>query len=795
MKEKSKLRTDSSEGKLGYRVADASGILVPSRLQILEYLSEINRPVSFSSICKNFEITGDQGETALSGRMERLQRSGYVLNDRKGRFGLPQKMDIVVGRILGHSKGFGFVIPDQGGDDLYLHHNQMRKVLHGDRVLAKTKGIDNRGRKEGVIVEVLIQEQREIIGHFHRQGGLGFVEPDDKRFARDISIPLESMGEAREGDIVVCRIMKHPVEHKHAVGEIFEVVGRELAPGMETEIALRKHEIPHSWPKEVDKQINSMARVLQKAEPDAKRRDLRDIPLVTIDGSDARDFDDAVYCERVGKGWRLIVAIADVSHYVVPGSALDNEAYKRGNSVYFPNRVIPMLPEVLSNGICSLKPEEDRYCMVCDMQVTDNGEVAGFEFYAGLMHSKARLTYELVHDIVVNKDADQRKAWSGVTAHLDDLYALSLILRKQRGIRGAIDFEFPEAFIEFDNQKRISNISARQRNEAHRLIEECMLAANVCAAEFLQTHFGGNAIYRNHEGPDPESLTELRKFLSGLGLKLEGGDKPEAKHYSTLVASVAEQNDIAGIVQSVLLRSLSQAVYSSEQLGHFALAYPIYSHFTSPIRRYCDLVVHRQINQVISKKKHKIDSGPGMQLIGEHCSFTGRRADDATYDVIGWLKAEFMLQRVGEEFDGVISGVKEFGVFVQLNDIFVDGLIHVTGLGNDYYHFDPMRYQLKGERTGKRFRLGDTIRVRVGRVDLEEAKIDFDLVDGEVAKGEKRWEKQKDNKGQSKPKQSSKSEKKQSKTKPSRGKGKGKKTNKHERKGGKTKSKSRGSRK
>jgi ribonuclease R len=724
-----KEKVRNTELEQGYRVADSSGIPVPSRLQVLEYLDQKNRPVSLKAICAHFKIDDDAIE-ALSGRLERLRKYGNVLMDRKQRYGLPEKMDMIVGRVVGHPKGFGFVIPDQGGDDLYLHHNQMRKVLHGDRVLARTRSIDNRGRKEGVVVEVLVEQSREIIGHFHLESGIGFVEPDDKRYGRDISIPAAGFNEARDGDIVVARILKHPVEHRHTVGEITEVVGRSLAPGMETEIALRKHEIPHAWPEKVSEQLHSMEATLHQVQPDPSRKDIRNLPLVTIDGIDAKDFDDAVYCEAVKTGWRLVVAIADVSHYVRAGSAMDDEAFKRGNSVYFPNRVVPMLPEQLSNGICSLMPMEDRYCMVCDMQISKSGEITQYEFYPGLMHSRARLTYDLVSTIVVDKDENQRKAWQEVAPFLDQLYQLSLCLRKKRESRGAVEFDFPEPFVEFDESKRIRRISARLRNDAHRLIEECMLAANVSAAEFLQKHRGNNAVYRNHEGPDADSLVELRKFLSGLGLKLGGGDQPEAMHYSDLVESVATRSDIAGVVQSVLLRSLSQAVYSTEQLGHFALAYPIYSHFTSPIRRYSDLVVHRQIKHILDAvKKGKIGpEGVSIGQVGENCSFTERRADDATRDVISWLKAEFMQEKVGEEFDGVISGVKEFGIFVQLKDIFVDGLVHVTSLGNDYYHFDPVRFQLQGEHEKQRFRLGDSVRVRVVRVDLEEAKIDFELV-------------------------------------------------------------------
>ncbi len=634
----------------------------------------------------------------------------------------------VTGTVIGHANGFGFVRPDQGGEDLYLHDRQMRKVLHGDRVRARR--VNYQGREEASIVEVLQTTGREIVGHFFKESGVGIVEPDDSRFARDISVAKGKFNGANDGDVVVVRITRHPIEHHHAVGEVIEVVGRDLAPGMETEIAIRKHEIPHVWSEETNMEIADLGDSLKFVQHDSRRVDLRQLPLVTIDGEDSRDFDDAVYCESINRGWRLIVAIADVSHYVRTDSALDREAFNRGNSVYFPIRVIPMLPEALSNGICSLNPGEDRFCMVCDMSISRRGEITDYRFYPATMQSRARLTYGIVNAIVSDKDQTRREQWKEIVPHLDRLYSLYRVLRSRRE---SIDFEIPEPFIEFDDKKRISRITARPRNEAHRLIEECMLVANVSAAQYLQIHYQNDSVYRNHNGPDIEGLADLKRFLGGLGLTLGGGDDPQARDYAILVDSISGRNDIAGVVQSVLLRSLSQAVYSTEQTGHFALSFPIYAHFTSPIRRYADLVVHRRIKQVISGSSTKIVAPVGVSFnrIGEQCSFTERRADNASYDVIAWLKAEFMLERVGEEFGGTISGVKEFGIFVQLDQIFVDGLVHVSALGNDFYHFDPVRIQLEGEHDGQRFRLGDKVRVRIARVDMDQAKINFELVPAE----------------------------------------------------------------
>ena len=637
----------------------------------------------------------------------------------------------VTGTVIGHANGFGFVRPDQGGEDLYLHDRQMRKVLHGDRVRARR--VNYQGREEASIVEVLQTTGREIVGHFFKESGVGIVEPDDSRFARDISVAKGKFNGADDGDVVVVRITRHPIEHHHAVGEVIEVVGRDLAPGMETEIAIRKHELPHVWSEETDMEIAALGDSLKFVQHDSRRVDLRQLPLVTIDGEDSRDFDDAVYCESINRGWRLIVAIADVSHYVRTDSALDREAFNRGNSVYFPNRVIPMLPEALSNGICSLNPGEDRFCMVCDMSISRRGEITDYRFYPATMQSRARLTYGIVNAIVSDKDQTRREQWKEIAPHLDRLYSLYRVLRSRRE---SIDFEIPEPFIEFDDKKRISRITARLRNEAHRLIEECMLAANVSAAQYLQIHYRNDSVYRNHNGPDIDGLADLKRFLGGLGLTLGGGDDPQARDYAILVDSIAGRNDIAGVVQSVLLRSLSQAVYSTEQTGHFALSFPIYTHFTSPIRRYADLVVHRRIKQVISDSSTKIVAPAGVSFdrIGEQCSFTERRADNASYDVIAWLKAEFMLERVGEEFGGTISGVKEFGIFVQLDQIFVDGLVHVSALGDDFYHYDPVRIQLEGEHDGQRFRLGDKVRVSVARVDMDQAKINFELVPAEQSK-------------------------------------------------------------
>ncbi len=723
--------------KTNYRAADNSGVPVPSRSLIIGKLTEVGTPMSLKALKAAFTLE-EKEQAGFLERLARMAARGMLLQDRRGRYSLPQKMDMVIGRVLGHAQGYGFVVPDDGGEDLYLHPRQMRKVLHNDKVLAVVRRIDSRGRKEGAIVEAIVDPEREIVGRYYYDSGSHFVDPDDLRYAQEIVIPAGATLDAKNGDVVVVKITKHPIEHRHVVGRVVEVVGDEFTPGMETDIAIRKHELPHGTSKAVQAQLKQMGASLQEVNIEAGRKDITHLPLVTIDGADARDFDDAVYAERSGKGWRLIVAIADVSHYVKTGSALDEEAYEHGNSVYFPSRVIPMLPEELSNGICSLKPDENRNCMVCDINYDRNGKVLAYEFYPAVMYSHGRLTYNEMAQIVVEQDDAARIKRGDLCIHLDNLHAFYQTMQVQRDLRSTIDFDFPKPLFIFNEQKKIERVAMRESNAAHKIIEECMLAANVCAAQFIEKH-QKSGMYRNHEGPDEESLTDLRAFLSGFGLQLHGGNEPNAEHYAAVLNEIEKQPEFAPLIQIVLLRSLKQAVYAADSLGHFALNYPEYTHFTSPIRRYPDLIVHRLIRQIIGQGagEHLGPEGHSLSQMGEHCSRTERRADEATRDVSDWLKAQFMQAYVGDNFSGKISGVKEFGLFVQLDDVFIDGLIHVTMLGNDYFHFDPSHFQMTGERTGKRFRLGDAVEVKVMKSDPQSGKIDFALVgdDGEVEGG------------------------------------------------------------
>lgn len=701
---------------------------IPSREFILEMLRDVGEPLSWSQVAKQLDLHEDDQLEAIQRRLRAMERDGQLIKNRRNGYCVLEKVDLLAGRVIGHHEGFGFLALDEGGDDLFIGARDMRQVLHGDRVLARVAGLDRRGRREAAIVEVIERANKVIIGRFFRERGVGFVMPDNKRICQDILVANESdQAGAQEGQFVAVEILEHPTLRHEAIGRVVEILGDQMAPGLEIDIAMRSHDLPERWPEAVEQEIVHFTEQVPE-EAKAGRLDLRSTPLVTIDGEDARDFDDAVYCEPHDKGWRLLVAIADVSSYVKPGSALDVEAHNRGNSVYFPGRVIPMLPEVLSNGLCSINPEVDRLCMVCELYISPTGKVRNYQFHEAVMRSHARLTYNKVASMLVDKDEALRTQYAAVLPHLEDLYSLFHALLKQRGKRGAIEFETTETRIVFDENKKIDRIVPVVRNDAHRLIEECMLAANVASADFLEKH-KIPVLYRIHEGPPQAKLEDLRSFLSELGLNLGGGAEPEPGDYGRLLASIQERPD-AALIQTVLLRSMSQAVYCPENVGHFGLAYEAYTHFTSPIRRYPDLLVHRAIRHILSGKPVElfIYTMESMQAIGQHCSQTERRADEATRDATDWLKCEFMLDKVEQEFNGMVTGVTGFGLFVELEDIFIEGLVHITSLPNDYYHLDQGKHRLVGERTKRTFRLADKLRVRVIKVNLDDRKVDFELV-------------------------------------------------------------------
>ncbi len=701
---------------------------IPSREFIMALLDKYRAPLDFSELAERLELLQDDDLEALRRRLNAMERDGQLVRNRRGGLCRVNRKDLFAGRVIGHPDGFGFLKPDDGGEDLFLSPREMRTLLHGDRAVVRVVGVDQRGRREAAVVEVLERNTRQVVGRLYQEGGIGFVLPDNKRLHQDIVIPASEIGGAEHGQMVVAEMVEQPTRRNQPVGRIAEVLGEHMAPGMETDIAIRTHGLPVAWPEAVQSEVAGLGEAVEEGAKQG-RVDLRHLPLVTIDGADARDFDDAVYCESKPKGWRLLVCIADVSSYVLPGTALDEEAYQRGNSVYFPDRVIPMLPEVLSNGLCSLNPGVDRLCMVCELYVSREGKITRSRFFEGVMRSHARLTYDEVAAMLVDGDPVLSRQHKKLLPHLLELYALYRTLHAERAVRGAIDFDTTETRILFNAEQKVERIVPLQRNDAHRLIEECMLAANVAAARFLLRK-RLPALYRIHEGPPDEKLAELREFLGELGLKLPGGKKPQAKDYADLLESVQGRPD-AHLIQTVLLRSLSQAIYSSVNVGHFGLAFPAYTHFTSPIRRYPDLVVHRAI-------KHLQKGGtagdfeypqPWLQGAGEHCSSTERRADEATRDAIYWLKCEYMLDKVGEEFNGIITGVNSFGIFVELDEIYVDGLVHITALDRDYYHFEPVGHRLTGERTGTVFRLGDPVRIQVAAVNLDDRKIDFILAE------------------------------------------------------------------
>ncbi len=732
---------------------------IPSREEILGVLRTSEAPLVANDIAEALSIKRQEREGFFR-RVAAMERDGQIRLDKHGHYQLTHPSNFVAGRVQGHRDGYGFLIRDDAQDDLFLPSGEMQKVMHNDRVLARIVGYDRRGRPEGHVVEVTDRANKRVIGRLLSENGALIVAPEDKRIGHDILI-TQNVKKAKPGQVVVVELTEFPSRHSQPLGRVVEVLGDIDDPGMEIEIAVRKYGVPHEFSAAA---ISASAALPDKVRPiDLRYRvDLRDVPLVTIDGEDARDFDDAVYCEPMkvgrGDGYRLIVAIADVSHYVKPGEALDVDALERSTSVYFPRRVIPMLPEKLSNGLCSLNPAVDRCTLVCDMVVTARGEVKAYQFYPAVIHSAARLTYTEVAAVLGNTKGPEAARRADLLPYLQNLYGVFKALFAARQKRGAIDFDTTETYIVCNAQGKIEQILPRQRNDAHKLIEECMLAANVCAADFMKRH-KQPGMYRIHAGPTAEKLENLRSFLRGMGLALGGGDTPHASDYAALMAKIRERPD-AQMLQPMLLRSMQQAVYSPDNIGHFGLAYDAYAHFTSPIRRYPDLLTHRAIYAILSGQKYTPKTPDGVALntaispraramqkeddaahsrtrnthnaiweeLGLHCSANERRADEASRDVEAWLKCYFMRDKLGEEYGGVVNGVTPFGIFVQLDTLFIEGLVHVTELGSDYFQYDEIKNELRGERTGIRYRLSDRVRVQVGRVDLDARKIDFRLV-------------------------------------------------------------------
>ncbi|RQK76167.1 ribonuclease R [Neisseria meningitidis] len=702
---------------------------LPSREWIIELLERKGVPSKIESLARELSITEDE-YVFFERRLKAMARDGQVLINRRGAVCAADKLDLVKCRVEAHKDGFGFAVPltPAKDGDFVLYERQMRGIMHGDIVTVRPAGMDRRGRREGTVLDIVERAQSKVVGRFYMDRGVAILEPEDKRLNQ--SIVLEPDGVARfkpeSGQVIVGEIEVYPEQNRPAVAKIIEVLGDYADSGMEIEIAVRKHHLPHQFSEACAKAAKKIPVHVRKS--DLKGRvDLRDLPLVTIDGETARDFDDAVFAEKVGRNYRLVVAIADVSHYVRPDDVIDADAQERSTSVYFPRRVIPMLPENLSNGICSLNPDVERLCMVCDMVVTYAGNIKEYRFYPAVMRSHARLTYNQVWKWISDGIDHPYKA------QIDTLYKLFKILQKKRFERGAVEFESVETQMIFDDNGKIEKIVPVVRNDAHKLIEECMLAANVCAADFLLKN-KHTALFRNHLGPTPEKLATLREQLGLLGLQLGGGDNPSPKDYAALVEQFKGRPD-AELLQVMMLRSMQQAVYEAHCDGHFGLAYEAYAHFTSPIRRYPDLTVHRAIKAVLNQQTYTPKKS--WQALGVHTSFCERRADDASRDVENWLKTYYMRDKVGEVFEGKISGMTSFGIFVTLDGIHIDGLVHISDLGEDYFNFRPEIMAIEGERSGIRFNMGDRVAVRVARADLDDGKIDFVLIAGGSGRGRK----------------------------------------------------------
>ena len=709
---------------------------IASREMILQVLAASDGPMDVDALAQKLALTAPDRFEALEKRLNAMLRDGQLLQNRRGGYVPAERMDLVHGVVIANENGFGFLRPDAGGgDDLFLPPFEMRKVMHGDRVLASVTGMDRRGRREGAIVEVLERRLTRLIGRYTEEAGIGYVVPDDKRVQRNVMIPADGRNDARNGQLVVAEITTPADAHRPPIGKVLAVLGDKLTASQAVEAAIHGHDIPHEFPPEVLAQATAVPLEVQ-ADEIRTRVDLRAVPLVTIDGEDAKDFDDAVWCEPNKDGFRLIVAIADVSHYVRPGTPLDDEAQLRATSVYFPGFVVPMLPETLSNGICSLNPVVERLCFCCDMQVGRDGIVTASEFYEAVMHSHARLTYTDVWNAVGEgiPEDDHAAALARIGALLPQiqrLHQLYKVLDKARAKRGAIEFESSEVRFVLDAKGAVTQAGMLQRNDAHKLIEECMIAANVQAALFL---LGARvpAPYRDHDKPPESKYADLEEFLKEFQLRLPPWAKVKPKDFRNLLEKIRERPD-AALLESVILRSQSLAVYAPDNIGHFGLALEAYAHFTSPIRRYPDLLVHRAIKHALrGGRPDTYEYSPHeMAALSLQCSERSRRADEAQREVDERYRAAWMEEHIGKEFDGTISGVTSFGLFVELDESKVNGLVHVTQLPRDFYHFDAVRKTLTGERRGHEYRLGDRVRVVVLKASVEERKIDFRLVEGE----------------------------------------------------------------
>ncbi len=701
---------------------------IPSREYIMQVLSDHGRPMIKSALFKALDLRKKAQQKALVFRLRAMMRDGQIMLDRKDRICLTNKTTLIKGRVQAHTEGVGFFIPENQEPDMVLSAREMKTVMHGDVVLAYQSGVDRKGRKEARVHEILERAIKTVAGRFIEKQGIFYVEPEHKYLFHDILIPPSETHNAQNGQMVIVKILEYPSTQNMALGRVERVLGEYMDPGLEIDVALLNYGIPHEFDSEVVSETFLIPKEVR--EKDLKgRRDLRHLPFVTIDGEDAKDFDDAVCCQPISKGqYRLWVAIADVSHYVLVDSAIDKQAAIRGNSVYFPGRVVPMLPEALSNGICSLNPNVDRLCMVAEMVITPKGQIRQPNFYRAVIHSKNRLIYDNVSEYLKKDEAPQLS--EEVWMMLKNLHQVYHALLEARLARGAIELDSVETKVLFDESKKIEKLVPVFRNDAHRIIEECMLAANVAVASFIESQ-GRTSLYRVHEQPDVEKIKGLQTFLGEFGIECRFSEKTQPKQFQQVLEKIRMRPE-KQVLETVMLRSLKQAIYAVENLGHFGLGYQVYTHFTSPIRRYPDLIVHRILGDLIDHQNRRMYTDERLNQLAQSCSMTERRADEATRDVLTWLKCIYIKDKIGQVFEGTITAVTSFGLFVTIKDVFVEGLVHVTSLKNDYYIFDALRHRLVGERTHQVYHLGDSIKVLVARVDADARKIDFDLVKEDV---------------------------------------------------------------
>ncbi|MFK8012837.1 MAG: ribonuclease R [Marinicellaceae bacterium] len=700
---------------------------IPSRQALLAFLTSQDKILSVHKIADKIGVTNEMQLEGLRRRLNAMINDGSLFINRKKGYGVRDKTDLIKGIVQAHADGFGFLVSSELEQDSFILPREMRKVMDGDTVLANIQSGRRKNKEEAYIVEVLERAHKTLVGKFFNKNGQGIVEPDNTAID-DIIIPSGSEATANDGDFVTVLINEYPNRHRPAIGEVIAILGQKLNSRLAMELTMAAQKLPHEWPEDFDRVVSYIPSQVADEDLTEDVKDIRHLPLVTIDGEDARDFDDAVYAEKNDKGWRLIVAIADVSKYVPPNSELDKEAFKRGTSVYFPGKVIPMLPLELSNGICSLNPHVDRMCMVCDMQINASGQIQSYNFYRGVMHSHARITYNQCWSYL-DKGTKQDKWQNDVTTSLDTMNALYKAMSVEKAKRGAITFNSTDVHISINAEGQVSSITPYSRNDAHKLIEAFMIAANISAAKFVSKH-KVPAAYRVHDTPPLQKISDLKSFLQSLGIKPNFSDPVAPKDFENIIQQIQGREDV-NLIESVLLRSQSLAAYEAENGGHFGLALEYYAHFTSPIRRYPDLMIHRAIEYIVKKNKPKkyIYSPQKAVDMCIQCSHNERRAETASRDVDARLKCMFMEQFIGDEMEGIISGVTHFGVFVTLNNIMVDGLIHVTSLPNDYYRHESIQHKLVGERGGSVFQLADKIKIKVASVSIDQRKIDFDFVE------------------------------------------------------------------